>query len=422
MKKKYYKFFDETRYDEVLDNGLRVIIFHKPEFSTSVCAFGTPYGALKINQKVNGKKYNFNPGIAHFLEHKLFESKGDDIMAAFSSMGANVNAFTSYKETVYYFSKIGDDIKEPLNLLLDFVQDMNISEKSVEKEKGIINQEVSMYMQMPNQRLLHEAYKCMYYNYPIKYDIGGNKESIYAINKKELDICYKINYHPSNMVLCITTPIEPKKIIKIVRDNQKKKSFEKANKPIINNLEEPIEVVKKKHSFKMPINTNKHLYGIKIKPQFNSINDAFKKEWALRMLFDCHFTFMNPSYQEWLDKKIINDYFGYEIEFDLECAYILFFIENDDPNVLIKLVKDSLSKKLLDNEKLEQIKRHYIGAMFGMFNDVEGFNNGFIRDYLSGNDFFDVVSNIKSITLKDVENIYNSINFEHSTYVSMIKK
>lgn len=422
MEKKYYKYFDETRYEETLENGLRVIIFHKPEFSTSVCAFGTPYGALKINQKLNGKKYNFNPGIAHFLEHKLFESKGDDIMTAFSSMGANVNAFTSYRETVYYFSKTGEDIKDPLNLLLDFVQDMNISEKSVEKEKGIINQEISMYMQMPDQRLLHEAYKCMYHNYPIKYDIGGNKESIYAISKKELDTCYRINYHPSNMVLCITSPINPKKIIKIVKENQKKKDFKQADKPISNNLEEPIEVVKKKYSFKMPINTNKHLYGIKLKPQFKSIYEAFKAEWALRILFDCHFTSINPSYQEWLDKKIINDYFGYEIEFDLECAYILFYIENNDSNILINLINNSLKQKLLDEEKLEQIKRRYIGSMFSVFNDVEGFNNGFIRDYLSGLDLFDALECLKSITLKDVENVYSSISFEHSTYVSMIKK
>ncbi len=113
MIRNYQEYYDETFYTETLDNGLQVVIFHKPEFKTSVCAFGTPYGALDINQKYRDKAYRFNPGIAHFLEHKLFESQGDDIMNAFSALGANVNAFTSYRETVYYFSKTGEDIEKP---------------------------------------------------------------------------------------------------------------------------------------------------------------------------------------------------------------------------------------------------------------------------------------------------------------------
>ena len=274
MNKHYNKVFDETYYTETLDNGLKIFVFYKPEFNTTVCAFGTPYGALKINEKFKGKEYHFNPGIAHFLEHKLFESKGDDMTNAFSAMGASVNAFTSYRETVYYFSKTGKDIEEPLNLLLDFVQELNISEESVEKEKGIIAQEVSMYQQIPDQRLLNETYKCLYHNFPMKYDIGGDRKSVYAISKDELEQCYKINYHPSNMVVCVTTPIDPKKIIKIIANNQKQKSFKKVNKPIICDEKEPLEVVKKRYKFKMPVSTNKHIFAYKIKPNFKDINDA----------------------------------------------------------------------------------------------------------------------------------------------------
>ena len=231
MDKHYEAYFDETYYTETLANGLKVIIFHKPEFSTSVCAFGTPYGALKINEQFNGKEYHFHPGVAHFLEHKLFEAKGDDMMTLFSSLGANVNAFTSYHETVYYFSKTGEDIKQCLELLLGFVQELDITPESVEKEKGIIAQEVAMYDQVPDSKLLHEAYKALYHHYPLKYDIGGDKKGIYAIDKEELDECYRINYHPVNMSLVITTPLDPKKIMNIVRKNQLKKDFAKADIP-----------------------------------------------------------------------------------------------------------------------------------------------------------------------------------------------
>lgn len=422
MKKTFNKFLDETYFEEVLSNGLKVNIFYKPEFKTTVCSFGTPYGALKINEKVNGKTYHFNPGIAHFLEHKLFENEDEDIMTKFSSLGANVNAFTSYKSTVYYFSKTGEDIEECLNLLLDFVQSLNISEDSVNKEKGIIKQEISMYEQMPDTKLINETYKCLYHFYPLKYDIGGDEKSVYAINKKELDTCYKINYHPCNMILNITSPIDPKKIIKIVKNNQNKKKFAKASKPLIVNKEEPVSVKQKRKIFKMPISTNKHVLAYKFKPFFKDANDVVRKEWAVRILLESYFSYLNPQYQKWLDDKIINDYFGYDVDFDNEYAYILFYIENDDADVLKKLVKDSLKDDLLTDDKIIQLKRRYIGSLFDSFNDVESFNNNYIREALSGIDFFKSIDDLNAITKKEILDIYHSLDFSNYSYISMIKK
>jgi len=421
MKKHYNSFFDETYYTEILKNGLKVVIFHKPEFINTTCAFGTPYGALMINQKQGSKKYNFNPGVAHFLEHKLFESKGDDMMAAFSSMGASVNAFTSYKETIYYFSKSGKDIEKPLNLLLDFVQDLDISEESVEKEKSIILQEVTMYEQMPDSKLVHEAYKSMYYNYPIKYDIGGDKKSIYAITKDELEKCYRLNYHPNNMLLAITTFIDPNKIIKIVRNNQNKKHFNNVKKVENINEKEPLDVVKKRHKFKADINTSKHVLAYKLTPNFKDANDAFKKEWCLRILFETHFSPINPKYQEWLDNNLINDFFGYDIDFDMNHAYVMFYIENNDEKVLKDIINNSLKEKILNKEILEQIKHRYIGTSFSIFDDIENFDLGYIRDSLNGLDFFKALDCLNKITLKDIENTYKEFSFQHFSYISMLK-
>lgn len=413
--------YDETYYTHTLKNGLRVYIFHKPEFKTTCCSFGTPYGALKIHEKLKGKEYHFNPGIAHFLEHKLFESKGDDIMNEFSSMGANVNAFTSYKETVYYFTIADKKISKPLNLLLDFVQDFKVSEESVEKEKGIILQEVMMYDEMPDSKLFNESLKCIYHHYPLKYDIGGDKKSIYAITKEELELCYKINYHPSNMVVCVTSPIQPEKIMDIIIKNQEKKKFKKMERPSLSNKEEPDEVVKKKHSFKANVQNNKHALIYKIKPNFVDAYDAIKQELCMKFLLEAHFSSINPKYQEWLDKKIINDYFFFEVEFDKNFAFIVFFIENDDSKTLKKLINNSLKKKLLTKEVLEQIKRRYIGNSFEPFNDLESFNNMFIRDAVNDFDTFKAIDILKSITLEDVENTYKSLSFQHFSTISLLK-
>lgn len=422
MNKHINKYFDETYYTETLANGLKVIIFHKPDFNTTSCAFGTPYGALNINQKVDRKVYHFNPGIAHFLEHKLFEAKGDDMLRKFSAMGARVNAFTSYRETVYYFTKTGEDVEECLNLLLDFVQALDISEKSVQKEKGIIAQELAMYMQLPDQRLLAETYKCLYHNFPLKYDVGGDRKSVYKITKEELEQSYAINYHPANMVLCVTTPLEPKKIIKLIRNNQRGKKFNSFVKPVPSNEKEPAEVVKRRHSFKMPINTDKHIYALKVEADFIDSNDCFKQEWALRILLECYFSSLNPDYQVWLDKNIINDFFGYELEFNLDCANILFYIENDDKNVLKTLITETLKEDLVDRAKVEQLKHRFIGAMFEIFDDIELFNNGYIRDYLQGLDFFKALKDLRNISISDVERVRKYLSSPHTSYISMLKK
>ena len=147
------KFVENKRYkesyvEEVLDNGLHVVLWQKPDYEKSLFMLATPLGAMDIKQiDEHGNTIEYPAGIAHFLEHKMFEMKDGDVMDMFSSMGANVNAFTSYTETAYYFTTTAD-VKEPLNLLLDFVQTLEINEESVEKEKGIIIQELHMYKEM----------------------------------------------------------------------------------------------------------------------------------------------------------------------------------------------------------------------------------------------------------------------------------
>ena len=413
MKKIHNDFFDEDFYIEKLDNGLEVVIFNKKEFLTTACAFATSYGALNTDEVLDDKEYHFHPGVAHFLEHKLFESEDKNIFEEFSNMGCNVNAFTSYHETVYYFTTTNKEIKKPLNLLLDFVQKLDITDENVEKEKGIICQELAMYMQNPDSRLLQETYRSLYHNYPLKYDIGGDETSVNAISKDELDLCYKINYHPNNMVLLIVSPLDVNYLMDIVKENQSKKHFDKQKDVKTLMIDEDDSVVRKEFSFKMDINMPKHVYALKLKPNFKDSDDIVYKQWCLDLYLKAYFSSINKDYQEWLNKGLINDYFGYEVDFDKDYAYILFYNESEEDNIK-ELVDNELKKDLITEEILTSIKRRYIGNSFDTLNDVESFDTGYVRDYVNGIDYFKSIEILTHISLDDLKAVFKG--FDYSNY------
>lgn len=413
MKKIHNDFFDEDFYIEKLDNGLEVVIFNKKDFLTTACAFATSYGALNTDEVLDDKEYHFHPGVAHFLEHKLFESEDKNIFEEFSNMGCNVNAFTSYHETVYYFSTTNKEIKEPLNLLLDFVQKLDITDENVEKEKGIICQELAMYMQNPDSRLLQETYRSLYHNYPLKYDIGGDETSVNAISKDELDLCYKINYHPNNMVLLIVSPLDVNYLMDIVKENQSKKHFDEQKDVKTLLIDEDDSVVRKEFSFEMDINKPKHVYALKLKPNFKDSDDIVYKQWCLDLYLKAYFSSINKDYQEWLNKGLINDYFGYEVDFDKDYAYILFYNESEEDNIK-ELIDNELKKDLITEEILTSIKRRYIGNSFDTLNDVESFDTGYVRDYVNGIDYFKSIEILTHISLDDLKAVFKG--FDYSNY------
>ena len=217
------KRYGESYVEETLENGLHVVLWQKPDYEKSLFMMATPLGAMDMKQvDEHGRELHFPAGIAHFLEHKMFEMGDSDVMELFSRMGASVNAFTSYTETAYYFSTTSD-VKEPLNLLLDFVQELDISEESVEKEKGIIIQELHMYKEMSDSRLLMETFSSLYQQHPLRYDIGGDDESVNSITLQQLQDCYALNYHPASMILVGVSKI-PRPVQRRFLPMQKKES------------------------------------------------------------------------------------------------------------------------------------------------------------------------------------------------------
>lgn len=216
MVKQYYKALDETIYREVLPNGLKILVVPKPGFTKKQAYFVTDFGAVHTNFTLDGVSHQVPAGIAHYLEHKLFDLPDRDVSAEFASMGAMVNAFTSYDLTAYYFS-CTENFDGCLRLLLEFVSTPYFTQESVEKERGIIDQEIGMVADEPGTRVFENLMTAMYDRHPIRVPILGTSDTIRDITPENLHLCHCAFYHPGNMMLCVVGDVDPEMVCTLAR-------------------------------------------------------------------------------------------------------------------------------------------------------------------------------------------------------------
>lgn len=422
MKKISNERFKETIYEHVISSGLHVAVIHKPGYIGSSALIATPFGGMHTKlTDTEGNIFEILPGSAHFLEHKLFESEDGDILTAFTEIGASVNAFTSYEETVYYFST-SEDIEQPLNMLLDFVSDLRISNESVEKEKGIIIQELRMYDQMPDARLVHETYRSLFVDHPFKYDIGGSEQTVQAITKEHLTMCYQLNYHPQRMLLVIATGDDPQRMIEIVEKNHQSKKFEPIKKVASVNITEPSHVNRKQYEFSLDVQSLKSTVTYKINHAYHLEHQRKIAEWSLRLLLESTFSAMNPDYQQWMDDGIISDFFGYEIDLGDGYGLLMFYNETDDVSAFETFLDQQLQKLSIQSETLEQLKRRYFGQALRSLNDLEDMAISFIRARFAGSDYFESLTWVEEITDQDVESASSLLDISNKCTVSIKSK
>ncbi len=221
--KRIFNKLDLELYEEKLDNGLEIYIVPKNDKNNIHASFTTKFGSDDLDFILNGESISTHPGIAHFLEHKLFEQEdGTDPFQLFDNNGAYSNAFTNHIQTTYYFEG-PINFEENLNLLLDFVQAPYFTDENVEKEKGIIIQELKRNKDFPYRVMYEEKISNSFINNNIKIPVIGYIDSINSITKEELMKCYKAFYNPSNMFLVITGNVDPIKTIELIKQNQSKK-------------------------------------------------------------------------------------------------------------------------------------------------------------------------------------------------------
>src|SRR5699024_3529461 len=264
MIKKHYDQINETIYTKTLKNGLPVTLLPKAEMSKTFAIFTTDYGSIDQSfvPLTGSEQVTVPDGIAHFLEHKLFEKEDRDVFMDFGKLGASANAYTSFTKTAYLFSAT-KHIEENVETLLDFVQEPYFSDDSVEKEKGIIEQEIKMYDDQVDWRAFMGTIEAMFDSHPVNIDIAGTVPSIYKITKEDLYLCYETFYHPSNMTLFIIGNFDPESLMELIEKNQNSKSFEQAKDIERFFPEEGEEVAKKSLEITMPVSIPKMTIGIK---------------------------------------------------------------------------------------------------------------------------------------------------------------
>ena len=218
MKKTYYPELDETLYTCRLENGLQVVVVPRKGFTKKLAYFVTDYGSIHTDFQLEGKAYKAPAGVAHYLEHKMFDLPGDrDVSAEFAAMGAMTNAFTSYDLTAYYFSTT-ENFEGCLKLLLEFVSTPYFTQESVEKERGIIDQEIGMNLDSPDSVVFDSLMESLFHRHPIRVPILGTSETIREITPEVLYACHRAFYTPDNMLLCVVGDVDPESVADIARE------------------------------------------------------------------------------------------------------------------------------------------------------------------------------------------------------------
>ncbi len=416
--------YQETYYTETLENGLRVVRGHKPGYARSLFMMATPLGAMDLMQEdAQGNTYSYPAGIAHFLEHKMFEKQDQDVMNEFSRMGANVNAFTSYNETAYYFSTSGS-IEGPLDLLLDFVQQLDISDASVEKEKGIIVSELNMYQQMSDSRLLMETYQSLFHEHPLKYDIGGDENSVRSTTRQQLEACYQRNYHPSTMMLVGVSGKDPEQIMEQIRRNQRSKQFAPLCPIHRRPIREAASVVRERHAFSMDITVPKLAVACKLAPCVDAL-ERLRREWCIRLAQDLCFSSLNPQYQRWLDEGIISDFVGADVDLGADHGVLLFYTETQKTAAFEALVDDvckQMAALTVDEEALQSLKHRYFGSAVRSLGSFDDIAIGYIRSAFAGYDYFAGMDIIDAIRAEDIREVCRSLDLTHRSVVVITPK
>ncbi len=419
--------FNEHVYHDILDNGLDVYLIPKPEFHKTFVTFSTNYGSLDQSFIPIGKnrKVTQPAGIAHFLEHKLFAMPDNtDAFEKLSAFGVKANAFTSFDKTVYLFSGTSN-IEEALVYLLDFVQIPYFTKASVEKEQGIILEELLMYKDYPSQRMMYGILANLYKNHPINTEIIGTEESLKKITHTKLYQAYETFYHPSNMRLTVVGNFDYERFYQLIKENQDKKGFTRSN-PVQRFLpNEPKKIVSSETTIEMSINMPQVGLGVKLDPKTNPA-ERLKQELALSLMLGLYFSQSSDNYQTLLKKNLINgSYDSAPIELPGMLA-LLITSETSNPEELKEVLTNMLinvKRKKVNEEELERHKKATLGDFISSLNSLESLNLGF-QSYLSyGVSMFDMPNIIESITSKDILDIAKQIKkAQITTYTIMPKK
>jgi len=410
MKIIQYHTLKEKLYFNELENGLKVFILPKPGFSKTYGLFSTRFGSIDTTfVPLNEKEMITVPdGVAHFLEHKMFETTKGDASELFARLSASTNAFTSSSRTAYLFNTTANEY-ECIELLLDFVQELYLTDESIEKEKGIINQEIGMYDDDPDWRCYFGSIQNLYKEHPVKIDIAGTVETVSEINKDILEKCYHTFYHPSNMMLFVVGNVDPQKAMDLIEKNQQSKSFRKEAPIIRKKINEPLEIDKKHEELQMSVLMPKLIVSLKINDILSDGKDKLKREMAMNLLLDILFSKSSALYEQWLNEGIINDSFSANFTQERDYSFLQIGGDTMYPNQLKEKIIDLLTHiqdYKISEDDFNRNKKKNIGILINMFNSPESIANVFSRYYFEDIMAFDLIDATYNMKIEDLYQLY----------------
>lgn len=409
MSKLEFKTIEDIRLGEKLlyakhDSGVQIYFCPKKDYTETFVMFGTHFGSVDNCFKPQGEEefVTLPDGIAHFLEHKMFENEsGIDVFNLFGEYGANANAFTSFDKTVYQFS-CTENFKKNLEILIKFVQEPYFTEQTVLKEQGIIGQEIRMYQDNPGWQLLITLLDAMYYNNPVKIDIAGSSDSIAKITDKLLYKTYDSFYNPNNMVLAICGNVSQEDILSVCDKYLKTveaKSVERKTVAEPENVKQ--SVVSKKMSVSIP-----H-FAIGIKDNVVGLEGtAFTdREVAMNILLEMLFGKSSDIYNNLYDAGLINDSFEYE--YDISKTYALSMIsgESRQPGKVFEIIKQEIAKLAktgVDIKQFERNKKALYGRDINVFNKTDDVVYEILNSTFNNTGFFDNFNAFNRVEVEDI--------------------
>ncbi len=400
--------------------GLDIYIWKMEDYSTSYALFGTKYGSINTKFRTKNEKdfITVPNGIAHYLEHKLFENEDCDVFSLYAKTGASANAYTSFDKTCYLFS-CTDNVYESLEILLSFVQSPYFTEETVQKEQGIIGQEIRMYDDNAGWRVFFNMLQGMYHNHPVKIDIAGTVESIAQINADLLYQCYNTFYNLNNMVLSIAGNIDEDKILEMcdkLLKNNGNPELETAFEP------EPDTVCQKEVVQQLEIAVPMFNIGFKAKPETGI--DALRAEIETNFVLALLANGSSDFYKKLYDEGLINSTFSTEVfSGDGYCCSI-FGGESRNP----RMVRDRIIEEIerckkdgFDRELFEGIKKAYYGALIRNLSDAEAIATNMLNSGMEKLSAFDVIEIVADVKFEDMKKrLEKQFNAENVT-ISIIE-
>ena len=404
----------------VLDNKLTIMLCEMPQYNSVYAVYGTNFGSDQKRFILGDKEYDLPMGVAHFLEHKMFENKeGVDAFSLYAKTGASANAFTSFEKTCYLFGAT-DNIDECLDILLSFVSEPYFTEENINKEQGIIGQEIKMYEDSPEWRMMFSLLDSMYYNCPCKYDIAGTVDSISKITKEMLYACTDAFYRPENMVLSIAGNITLQQVLQACE----RANIKTSTQPVKRLREdEPREIKDKFKSFKMQI--AKPVLGIGYKEKaLGTGKEKLKGEMICDIITELIVGDTSNFYSKLYDDGLINTGFSGEYLLGDDYLAIFFSGETNNPELVEKMLKQEI-KDMRDNgidvENFECIKNVLYGEMISGLERTETIANEMLASEMQGVKRYDEAEILVNLTVQDVQNtLANMLLEENSVTVHML--